>query len=82
MTPPRPVIGQDGAGAGDDIKENDSDRLDRLDNALSDAAKRGMEALQACWESLDKADRVILKPALERRHKRAARRVDDAGDVP
>ena len=61
-----------------DDDETDSERIARLDSALAFAAKAGMAALVAAWGEIDKADKSILKVALDTRHKPTADAADSA----
>ena len=59
-----------------DDDETDSERIARLDSGLAVAAKAGMAALVAAWGEIDKADKSILKVALDKRHKATAEAAD------
>lgn len=58
--------------------ESDSERLLRLDAVLDEAAKGGSGSLKTAWEALPRADKPLLKAALDRRHRAAAAEVDAA----
>jgi recombination protein RecT len=60
------------AGSAAPDEEPDSEELARLDKLLSEAAERGMIALQAQWVMLRTAEKTALKAALDRRHKPTA----------
>ena len=53
-------------------------RLDAHDRVLGERAAEGMAALEAYWMTMPKEYRINLKAALERRHKPAALRADEA----
>jgi len=68
-----------GAGGTDDFGDTGfSEDLIKHDNALTEAAEKGMEALKAAWEEVPKKYRETLKSALDRRHKTRAAAVDAA----
>jgi len=62
----------------DDVIEDDSERLTRLDAILAEAASRGMEKLSRVWFDIPKDAKPALKAALDRRHKPAAAQADAA----
>ncbi len=62
----------------EDVAETDSERIAREDSELADAAKGGLSALEAAWDTLSKEDKKVLKVALDRRHKPAAMQADEA----
>jgi hypothetical protein len=63
-----------GAGAATPTVE----RLTAHDRALAAAADKGMASLKQAWETIFPADQDVLRTALERRHKPAARAADKA----
>jgi phage recombination protein Bet len=71
--PTAPVTDTDGTAT-----QTESERLSALNAQLGSAAKLGMTALKKAFEALPIGDRTILKQALERQHKPAAREVDAA----
>jgi phage recombination protein Bet len=73
-TPPR----EDTAGPTADDREPNSEQIAAADNLLEVAAKLGVGSLQAAWKLMSKEMQVVLKSALDRRHKPAAKAVDAA----
>lgn len=57
---------------------DESARIAQLDSVLDVAAKKGMDTLRLAFEAMEEKDRVLLKAALERRHKPTARAVEEA----
>jgi len=74
----RGKIGGEGIKGGtDDFGETGfSEELIKYDNALTEAAEKGMDALKATWDDVPKKFRETLKSALDRRHKMRAASVD------
>lgn len=59
--------------------ETETDRLMRCEQALADAAAKGIDALKAAWSGIDVEDRKTLKAALENRFKPIAVEADQRG---
>jgi hypothetical protein len=55
-----------------------SERIAELDQELAQAATQGTKALQAIWKCIDPRDQAVLKAALDKRHKPAAKEADAA----
>ena len=65
-------------GAAEVLDESPTERFSRLDRELGIAATKGTAELQKAWKSLRPEDQATLKAALDRRHKRTAKTVDEA----
>lgn len=57
--------------------EDDSERIERLDGELAEAATHGMLRLQHVWTGIPAADKPMLEAAKNRRHKPAAAKADE-----
>lgn len=62
--------------------ESDSERLERLDGELAEAASHGMQKLHLIWMTIPPADRKILKAALDTRYKPAAEKAGKPAHDP
>lgn len=57
----------------------ESERIERIDRELGEAAALGTAALLAEWKKLSKPDQAVLEAAKNKRHKPAAQAADERG---
>jgi ABC-type dipeptide/oligopeptide/nickel transport system ATPase subunit len=73
--PERPTSTHHSSQPGKDVGLS-SERVERLDKQLAEAAASGTATLMAAWNTLTAPEKKICKAALDRRHKLAALAID------
>jgi hypothetical protein len=59
-------------------EETTTERIKQLDDALAIAAAKGTAALKEAWDEIERDDKLLMRAALQRRHKKTAAEADKA----
>jgi hypothetical protein len=70
--------GFDFGAAEEHPEESTTERIKQLDDALAIAAAKGTAALKEAWDEIERDDKLLMRAALQRRHKKTAAEADKA----